>query len=356
MAPRDKLKTERNKMIRHMSAELRAILPQVLSDARLPDELTLNAIIGSKADEFIDLKNDIISTPEEYVTIWMDALIAQCSSTPSNSKYNILFNNVRRSDTYIKYLHLFLRRSFLKHYEELYRNRPTVVEAEVWVGQNHANYGLLVTPRFANGAWENDKSEIRRFKPRYWSIGHVLETGLVIPDKDERMLFRNVGEYLTFFKNVLVRSAGSTHQAAIADLYCNFVKAVDRPNDVPLLIPEFRYDGVASKHLYRLDFTVIHPFTMDKVGFELSPWSSHGRLTNTKGKTQKQINDEAAVNFRKEVEKQKAFFKKHGVTVLIYTDPELADSTKIFSEIAVHLNPESDPEQYSFKAFEDYFN
>jgi len=355
MVPRDKLKTERNKLIRAIDSELNELLPLVLLDANLPDQQTLNGIIGSKAGEFIDLHNDIISGPEQFVTVWMDAWIRFRASTPSDSKYNILFNNVRRSPDYIKYLHLFLRRSFLKRYEEFYRPRPTVGEAEVWIGQNHANYGLLVTPRFADGEWENDKSEIRRFKPRYWSIGHVLETGLVLPGKNETMTFSGVAEYLRFFKNVLVRGAASDHQDAIAELYSQFVEASDKPLDVPLLIPEYRYGGAASKHQYRLDFTVIHPFTMDKVGFELSPWSSHGRLTGLKTKTQKAVNQEAASNFHREVAKQKAFFKTHGVTVLIYTDPDLADIQQVFDEISVQLKPESDPVQYSFKAFEDYF-
>ena len=81
----------------------------------------------------------------------------------------------------------------------LYKMRPQVQEAEVWIGENNADYGLLVSPRFANGQWENDKSEIRHFQKRYFSIGHVLATGLVIPGKDAKITFNNVEEYLTFF-------------------------------------------------------------------------------------------------------------------------------------------------------------
>ncbi len=167
------------------------------------------------------------------------------------------------------------------------KKRPTVNEAELWIGQNNADFGLFISPRFKNGQWENDKSEIRHFKKRYWSIGHVLETGLVVPDKDEKITFNDVDAYLTFFKSVLVRSAGSKYQDEIAEMYAEYVRNAEKPEDVPLLIPEFRYDGREKKHKYRLDFTVINPDTMDKVGFELSPWSSHGRLTGTKDKTQK---------------------------------------------------------------------
>ncbi len=45
---------------------------------------------------------------------------------------------------------------------------------------------------------------------------------------------------------------------------------------------------------------------MDKYGFELSPWSTHRQLTGVKAKTQKQVNEEAAANFDKEMKKHKA--------------------------------------------------
>jgi len=102
-----------------------------------------------------------------------------------------------------EYLDLFLRRSYLNHYEELYKKRPKVSEAEIWIGGNAADYGLLVVPRFVDGDWEIDKSEIRHFKPRYWSSGHVLKTGLVVPGNEDIMEFSTVDDYLKFFEHVL---------------------------------------------------------------------------------------------------------------------------------------------------------
>lgn len=253
------------------------------------------------------------------------------------------------------YLDLFLRRSYLKHYGELYRKRPYVDEAEIWIGQNDADYGLLVSPRFANGDWENDKSEIRHFKPRYWSIGHVLKTGLVVPGDEDIMEFPAVEDYLKFFQHVLVRGTKSSHQKKIAALYSDYVRNSAAFLDVPLLIPEFRYEGKLAKHKYRLDFCVIDPDTMDKVGFELSPWSSHGELTGTKGKSQKEINQEAKANFEKEMKKHKSFYKKHGVYALIYTDMDLARPETIFDDIKARLEANNAPKQLSFDLIKNFF-
>ena len=56
----------------------------------------------------------------------------------------------------------------------------------------------------------------------------------------------------------------------IAAKYADYVMSQSNPSAVPLLIPEYRYLGREKKHEYRLDFSVINPISLDKVGFELS--------------------------------------------------------------------------------------
>src|SRR5438874_16975 len=100
-----------------------------------------------------------------------------------------------------------LERSYLNHFDELSKHRPSIEGSELWIGQKNANYGIFVTPRFAKGQWENDKSEIRALKVPYFTIGHILETGLVIPGKDKRITFPDVEHYLTFFQETIVRAS-----------------------------------------------------------------------------------------------------------------------------------------------------
>ena len=83
-------------------------------------------------------------------------------------------------------------------------------------------------------------------------------------------------------------------------------------------------------HRYRLDFTIINPYTLIKYGFELSPWSTHGYLYKTSSLTQKQINEMARDNFENEMKKHKDFFNRYHVYTRIYTDRDLADLDMIF--------------------------
>ncbi|MDB2579735.1 topoisomerase II, partial [Tateyamaria sp.] len=254
-----------------------------------------------------------------------------------------------------KYFMLFLKRSFLRHYDELARKRPTVGDAEVWIGQNNADYGLLVCPRFRNGEWENDKSEIRHFPELYWTIGHILKTGLVVQGDKDPMCFDTIDDYLNFFRKVLVRPSGSSYEKEIAKHYSEFVLAQPDPMKVPLLIPEYRYIGRDKKHRYRLDFCIINPITLDRVGFELSPWSTHGKLVATKGKTQKKINEEALANFEKEMDKHRAYFQKHKVFTMIYTDSKLKDTADIFNEMQVYLTLSPEIKQLEFDLMANFF-
>jgi hypothetical protein len=359
MAPRDPIKTARNKLIAKMKEDLRTMLPGVLKETGFASQASLNAMIGGKADEFIDLHHEVVLSPDQYVTCYMKGFKAAMSppGDPFPNAHRRNYERLKSSKAAQEYFMLFLKRSYLNHFEELSRKRPHLSESEIWIGQNNADYGLLVIPRFNKmaGEWENDRSEIHHFRKLYWTIGHIVRTGLVVPGDCDRIMFSTVDEYLTFFKNVLVRASGSSYEKAIAKRYVAFVKASSVPEGVPLLVPEYRCEGKAPKHRYRLDFCIIDPFTMQKVGYELSPWSTHGYLSKLKGLTQAQINDMAKDNFEREMAKHKSFFKRHSVYALIYTDKDLADMDAILEDMKQYLEPIDKVVQLDFHLLQKFF-
>ncbi|MHB8225994.1 hypothetical protein [Acidithiobacillus sp.] len=354
MAKRDPNKTARNRIVEALKTKLRERLPEVLGETGIESEQSLNALIGSRNDDFFDLKHDVINSQEQFVSLWLRGL-KESALTDSVASDLWLWKRIKKYKVLQEYTILFLKRSFLKHFDELSKNRPPVEEAEIWIGQENANYGLLVTPRFRNGQWENDKSEIRAFPKAYWTIGHVMQTGLVIPGKDKIFKFGDIEQYLLFFQDTLVRNSGSKYEYELAGHYCDYVRSNPNPELVPLLIPEFRYAGLEVKHIYRLDFMVINPYTLDKIGFELSPWSTHGYLKKIGNLTQKKINELAADNFAKEMRKHRAYFKEHGVFCLIFTDDVLKDTKALFEdEILPYLEPEKPQVQLSFEIIEEF--
>lgn len=357
MTKRDPEKTARNKQIAQITEKLQEMLPRVLRISGIRDIYSLNGRYGSKHAEFINIENEVIHSPEHFVHLWLQGYMRYLENLGPQAKSSAYYQNFLLLKEYKilrNYVILFLKRTYLRNIEALSKARPTAEESTIWIGQERASYGLLVAPRFRDGNWENDISEIRHFKKNYWTIGHILETGLVIPFANERIEFSNVKQYLSFFKNTLVRASGSPHEMKLAKRYCDFVLEAEDPEKIPLLIPEFRYGGIEREHEYRLDFCVIHPFEMSKVGFELSPWSTHGRLTGLKGKSQIEINRLAQANFEKEAKKLKSFFRKHGITIMVYTDTDLANPDAIFDDVSKYLVPETSTTRLQFKTMKDF--
>jgi hypothetical protein len=355
MARRDPEKTARNKVIVGLSAQLNALLPDVLEETGITSGLSLNGLYGGKFADYIDIKNEVIYSPDQFIALYLEGFVKNAVVSGSGSSHSRNLKLLRSSPKLKEFLFIFLKRTYFRNFEALSKKRPRVKEAAVWIGQNNADYGLLVTPRFNHrvGQWENDKSEIRHFASFYWSIGHVLETGLVIPGRDERIEFRDHEEYLNFFINVIVRNSGSKYEYALANNYRDYVHSTPDPNHVPLLIPEFRYDGFSVSHKYRIDFTIIDPINLTKIGFELSPWSTHGYLSKIKGLTQREINKIAQDNFESEMHKHRSFFWKHGIFVLIYTDADLANLSEVFSDMKLYLEPKSRETQLRLRIIQD---
>ncbi|WP_170756111.1 topoisomerase II [Ruegeria lacuscaerulensis] len=363
MAKRDPNKTARNKRGKEITSQLAKMWPKVSGDSGYDSQQSFNALIGGKAATFIDLKEKVIKSADEYVSEYLRGFKKAretdgwtAGGTPfSATTLKANFETLTKTKATKEYFLLFLQRSFLRHYDELVRTRPSATDSEIWIGQNNCDYGLLITPRFNKSAeWENDKSEIRHFPKLYWTIGHVITTGLVVQGDPTPINFNGIEEYLNFFTKVLVRPSGSKYEKEIATLYCNYVRSQKKPEDVPLLIPELRYRGKEKKHKYRLDFCVIDPVTLEKVGFELSPWSSHGHIAGTAKKTQKEINAEALKNFEKEAKKMREYFQKHRITTLIYTDEQLVDTGKIFDEVSAYLEGSHEVTQLEFSLVEEF--
>jgi len=109
---RDPSKTERNRIIVKMTEDLRAMLPQVLQETGWLSEASLNAVIGGKAAEFMDLHHDQILSAEAYVSLYMKGFktaMAQWGASTHRENYD----RFRKSKTAQKYFMLFLKRSYL---------------------------------------------------------------------------------------------------------------------------------------------------------------------------------------------------------------------------------------------------
>lgn len=342
---RDPAKHAINQKIAKMTAKLESLRDHVMDALGSRSLPSLHAVLGGKNATFIDIKTRVLTTPEAFWNAWLVGMEKYIDERGGyDSTYSPLVELICTDDKVHRYVRTFLKRTFLRYADALSKLRPNDSAAEIWMGHNAADYGLLVTPRFVNGDWENDKSEIRHFKRPYFTISHVLETGLVIPGRDKTQRFNDVDQYLTFFENTIVRAARSSHQDAIAARYVAHVNASADPESVPLLLPEVRFNRERA-HKYRLDFMVVEPEHMMRVGFELSPHSTHAAVKGTKGMSQTAINSAIKKNREMELGKARDYFFERGISTVAFADADLANHDRVFERIAEFLGEPGEPEE-----------
>lgn len=311
----------------------------------------MHAHVGRNNNTFVDSVRMQFHSPEDFIARWLNGLTQQVMERKDAIARRRRFGDRKRTEEIIpemlqdqflhNYIHLFLERNFYRNFEARVRAKPDQNLWQVWFGAGKLVWGLLISPAHRFGEWTNDKSQMRRENYAYWTVEHVLETGLIAPESEKPIMFSDVEAFLTFYQTVLARVSNSQYEQAISDRYLAYIRESESPGTVPLLIPELRYAGKEVKHLYRLDFSVLNPYTMKMVGFEISPASSHMSIAGSTKKTQKVLNEELSAKWCKEADKRNAYFEKFGITTITFTDKDLADIDQCWEDIRQALEERS---------------
>jgi len=301
---------------------------------------SLHGTIGGKNNTFVDAVREQFMDPRDFQARWLSGLLDEAEGRPGSAAARLV--EYMQEPLFREYTLVFLERNFYKNHLERTRAKPDSTLWQVWFGDNKSLWGLLIAPAFRLNGWTNDVSEIRRARFHYWTVGHVLATGVVDPSQKVPLRFVDLDQFLVFYRGVVKRLSNSLYESAIFDRYAAYLERSDSPELEPLLIPELRYGGPEANHEHRLDFTVLNPHTMQYVGFELSPFSTHGAVKKMREKTQADVNREGATRWAAEMGKRNSYFADFGITTVTFTDPELVDMDACFSVMAGYLSARSD--------------
>lgn len=328
-----------------ISEELKILLPSVLIEyikngGRKNNVHSFHGVLGLYKPECIDLVGTKFLSPKELIASWLSGLNDKLQDNPHRS--HILLQEMLKHEQSCNYILLFLERDYYRHLSKRRRNKPDTNFYSIWFGDNTINWGLLIQPRKAIDGWINKIPRIEKVSFNYWTIGHVLSVGLVDPENDELITFNKLDDLLIFIKGILKRLSRSSYEKQVYDLYVDYILNSDFPLDEPFLIPEFRYAGLDKNHKYRIDFTVLNIHTNEKVGFEISPQSSHMSVSGIKNKTQKEVNEDIAKLWEKEVAKRNDYFEQYSITTITFTDSQLTDINKCFEIIKSYLSKRED--------------
>lgn len=337
---------QRKELIAQLTEDLNERRDYVLERASdlLDRDITVSSLhgkIGGKNNDFTNCVEDKFINFQDFYSAWLNEFNDRCERNEvklheggSLSDLLTLF-----SDKDIReYTELFLERNFIKNFRARVRNKPEESLWKIWFG-NELVHGLFIAPaNTPDGGVRIDKSEIRRASYNYWTVGHVMRTGLYDPENEVFYGFTDVDEFLKLYQKILKRLSKSPYEKEVYARYIDYLLSSKDILSEPFLIPEFRYEGPEKKCKYRVDFTVLNPYTFKFVGFELSPSSSHMSVSGIKDKKQTEVNEELKEKWEKEMHKRNEYLQRYGVTLITFTDSDLQDIDKCFEVIGSVLS------------------
>lgn len=347
--------TDREQLLKDIQDELTIEINDLKEDAlrrasmilnRDVNIQSLNGIVGGKNNTYVDSVRTQFFDFEDFFSKWLQGLNDTfVSERETYLKYNsefdwnykASFKNVRllQDEKIFQYTEKFLERNFYKHIDQRIRLKPDETLWAIWFGYK-LTYGLLIAPQRTSIGWRIDKSEIRRANYNYWTVGHIMHTGLIDPNMNDPIRFNDLDAFCTFYLSVLKRLSSSVYEQAICDKYIDYVKTSTDPLNEPFLIPEFRYAGLVKDHEHRLDFTILNQHSVEFIGYEISPASSHMQVTNLKQK-QMEVNKDLKEKWEKEMAKRNKYFDSFGITTKTFTDQHLTDIDACFEQIKLVL-------------------
>ena len=280
---------------------------------------SLHATLGGKNSEFSNVRHMTFSNDEDYITAWLQGLervygnrIDEITGEKAYIIIQLLSDSICQ-----EYIFNYLRRTFYNNYEAYTREKPKEPLETVWFGDNQNCWGLPITPVFRNGLIENDHSEIRKVSFTYWTLSHILSTGIV--DQTSRAWYSFTDySHLINFLYLFPQRSNSKYELDFLQRYINYLNCSRDPLNEPLLIPEFRYGESEICHKWRTDFLILNSYTNDHVAIELSPKSTHG-------------------DWEKEMTKRNDYLSKYDIAIYTFTDKDLNSIDYCFQQVLPYL-------------------
>ena len=315
---------------------------------------SLHSVICHRNIELTQCDTRRFENFDEFMTIWCSNLKEQ----EQNYKQPSLLSLIMKNNILQEYALKLLEKNFYKNYDARTRVKPTKKQEILWFGSKN-KYAIYITPVSRNNTIVNDRSEIRRVKFKYWSIGHIMTTGIYDCTNNKIIKFETYKDLINFFIT-LSKDAHYKYELPIFNLYIKYLenkynhcindKNIDFTNNSePILIPELRFDGEQSNHKYRMDFTILNSNINRYYSFEISPTSSH-MYTSTPYESHESKN-ELKGKWNKEMSKRNEYLYDFDICTITFTDTHLKDIQNCFNKILEYINKSNNnlENKYNYK-------
>jgi len=189
-----------------------------------------HGIIGGK-NNFADCKNGQFLNFTDFWDAWLGGLYNYFKEISYRNKPIIL--KIIEDDYLRDYVKIFLERNYYKNYKARIRNKPLNELTEIWFGKNGSNlFGLWMAPERYGDKWINKERTIRMANFEYWTIGHILATGLITENpQDGKIIIKDLDSFIQFYRLNFLRNTNSQYEQAInEELSLKWESEMDKRN------------------------------------------------------------------------------------------------------------------------------
>lgn len=310
-------------MQKDMIREYKNFVPYDINDKKLIQ--SFEATIGSKAPLYADIRNLRYFSAEEYRNTWFEGLISQ------TKKYDNI-RKLMRNEILRIYAILFIERSFLNNKEKYQKEKIKKNECEIFLGNNNKVFGIFIAPRQApDNEWYSYDVKKLKVKYNYLTLGQLVSEGILEGHIREDGKFNaqlikitNFDDIRKFYDNF--KKSGSPFEPAFIDEYIKYAISCTDWKNVPILLPEVRWNKKFIKHKYRVDYLIINYVNQNRLAIELSPVSTHLNENNLHS------------DWKRENDKRNDYLFEYGVPTITYTDDYLPDIATCFKKISNVFN------------------
>lgn len=325
--------------------ELETMKPEVVAcykkycDRKTSDELvnSLRAIIGSKADTYAKIKERKYLSPAEYRDAWFEGLIK------SN---DLKLRAIMREGILREYAVLLLEYSFLNHKKEHTRRKLETMDREIYLGKNNFCIGIFVAPQYnkQKSAWESDNLKGNKVNYEYLTLNQIIYegylSGSIYNDTfvAKKISVNNLNDIINMFVQIKNNSV-SDFEKLFIDCYIEYICSYNAWQNIPIMLPEYRWGKQKKYHTYRADYVIVNYYTGERLAIELSPFSSHMDKNR----------EEARLQWIKENNKRNDYFFKYRVPTITFTDDDLGNVQNCFDMVKQILYVPDAANKHSFE-------
>jgi hypothetical protein len=225
----------------------RNLIQDVLYITNIENQYVLDGKISGKHASYVNVHNEKFRSLVDFLSRWFLGFYRRMLDTYAKGPQNDTFEYFLEFRELQTYMVAHLCTYYLNYKQSLEKEKPIYAKSIVSFRNRDVNYELLITPRFGEGKWENDKSEIRLFKPQYWSIGHILKTGLCYSGKQYRIPKRSIRtliELLWQFEDI---KNPLPEERRILEIYVTTLNNAKNPSDIPILFINAGFGNYSDK-------------------------------------------------------------------------------------------------------------